>query len=44
MVFAKDWAGTKLRWGLSADTTEKDTLVRLAAKCIDSALTYEPAP
>jgi len=43
-TYLEDWTGTKLRWELTADQTEHDTLLRLAQDCPDSVVTYEPAP
>ncbi|WP_242744344.1 HNH endonuclease family protein [Streptomyces sp. CA-256286] len=39
-----DWTATKLRWGLSADDTERTALLELAEPCTDSVVEYEPAP
>ncbi|MCX2928389.1 HNH endonuclease family protein [Streptomyces sp. NEAU-W12] len=41
--YAAEWAGTKLRWNLTADTAELTALSNLAAACPDQTVTYEPA-
>ncbi|WP_189908764.1 HNH endonuclease family protein [Streptomyces capillispiralis] len=41
--YAAEWAGTKLRWALTADTAELAALSDLAAACPDQTVTYEPA-
>jgi hypothetical protein len=38
-----DWVGTKLRWGLTVDDTERIALKELAGGC-DETVEYEPAP
>ncbi|MFD4955189.1 HNH endonuclease family protein [Streptomyces sp. NPDC058451] len=43
-TYLEDWTTTKLRWALTADQTEHDTLVRRAKECPDSTVTYELAP
>jgi hypothetical protein len=41
--YAAEWTATKLRWNLTADTTELAALNDLAAACPDQQVTYEPA-
>ncbi|MFJ2722423.1 HNH endonuclease family protein [Streptomyces sp. NPDC087437] len=43
-TYLEDWTTVKLRWSLTADQAEHDTLVRLARDCPDSTVTYELAP
>ncbi|MET7316603.1 HNH endonuclease family protein [Streptomyces thermoviolaceus] len=43
-TYLEDWTATKLRWNLTADQNEHDTLARLASQCPDAKVTYEPAP
>ncbi|MFJ8846046.1 HNH endonuclease family protein [Streptomyces cyaneofuscatus] len=43
-IYLEDWTGTKLRWGLSVDDTERTALLELAAPCEDSVVDYEVAP
>lgn len=38
-----EWVVTKLRWDLSVDQAEKDSLLRHSADCPNSELRYEPA-
>ncbi|MFI6209107.1 HNH endonuclease family protein [Streptomyces sp. NPDC051041] len=42
--YAAEWTGTKLRWNLTADTTELAALHQLAAACPNQTVTYQPAP
>jgi hypothetical protein len=42
--YAAEWTATKLRWNLTADTTELNTLHNLAGACPGQTVTYEPAP
>jgi hypothetical protein len=42
--YAAEWTATKLRWNLTADTTELNTLGDLATACPDQTVTYERAP
>ncbi|MFJ6571212.1 HNH endonuclease family protein [Streptomyces sp. NPDC091292] len=42
--YTSEWIGTKLRWGLSADTVEVEALGRLAEGCPGTTVTYEQAP
>ncbi|MCX4618002.1 HNH endonuclease family protein [Streptomyces viridodiastaticus] len=41
--YVVEWVGTKLRWGLSADTRELAALNEEAAGCTGWSVTYEPA-
>ena len=41
-TYLSDWVGTKLRWSLTADQRESDTLRQLAAGCEDTTVQYEP--
>ncbi|WP_343245504.1 HNH endonuclease family protein [Streptomyces sp. VNUA24] len=38
-----EWVATKMRWGLAVDPAEREALLRYAADCPDTTLTYEPA-
>jgi hypothetical protein len=42
--YAAEWAATKLRWNLTADTAELAALHHLAGTCPEQTVTYEPAP
>ncbi|MEV7729115.1 FAD-dependent oxidoreductase [Streptomyces sp. NPDC087917] len=42
--YASEWTATKLRWQLSVDELEKDTLLNIAAGCGGNTVTYTPAP
>jgi len=42
--YIAEWTAVKLRWGLSADETEKTALTRLAEECPDVPLAVAPAP
>jgi hypothetical protein len=42
--YASEWTATKLRWGLTIDTSEQDRLLDLAAGCGGTTVTYTPAP
>ncbi|MFJ4126118.1 HNH endonuclease family protein [[Kitasatospora] papulosa] len=43
--YVGEWVATKLRWQLTADTTEMDALKVLAeGPCEDSVVSYTPAP
>jgi hypothetical protein len=39
-----EWTAVKLRWNLTVDTEERDSLSRLAEACPDAAVAYTPAP
>ncbi|WP_315903769.1 hypothetical protein [Streptomyces rhizosphaerihabitans] len=39
--YAADWVADKLRWQLTADTAERDSLARLAEVCPTAVVTYE---
>ncbi|MEU9900051.1 HNH endonuclease family protein [Streptomyces phaeochromogenes] len=41
--YASEWVGTKLRWGLAADDTERAALRDIALGCPNESVTYEPA-
>ncbi|MFD5749034.1 HNH endonuclease family protein [Streptomyces sp. NPDC127033] len=41
-TYAAQWVSTKLRWGLTADSVEQDTLRDLAAGCGNEPVEYEP--
>ncbi|MFD5786846.1 HNH endonuclease family protein [Streptomyces sp. NPDC127037] len=43
-TYLVDWTATKLRWGLTADEAEQKALLERAEPCVDSVVTYEPAP
>lgn len=43
-TYAADWAATKLRWKLAADTAEKAALNELATVCPDTVVKYDVAP
>lgn len=43
-LYAAEWVGTKLRWGLTADEAELAALHDEAGRCPDQTVTYEPAP
>lgn len=40
--YAAEWAGTELRWNLTAEDTELAALNDLAAACPDQTVTYTP--
>ncbi|MER6998584.1 HNH endonuclease family protein [Streptomyces sp. NPDC000410] len=42
--YASEWIATKLRWGLTADTTEREALRQLAPGCPGYSVSYAPAP
>ncbi|MFB7049629.1 HNH endonuclease family protein [Streptomyces microflavus] len=42
-TYLADCTATKLRWSLSADDTERTTLLELAEPCADSVVQFEPA-
>lgn len=42
-TYVTDWATVKTRWGLTADSREKDTLTRLASSCANEPITVELA-
>jgi hypothetical protein len=42
-TYLSDWIATKLRWNLTTDTTERNTLRDLAVTCADTPVTYTPA-
>ncbi|GGS71681.1 hypothetical protein J2S47_002345 [Streptomyces griseoviridis] len=39
--YVPEWVGTKLRWELTADEAETDTLRDLAGECAGQTVTYE---
>ncbi|MET9110337.1 HNH endonuclease family protein [Streptomyces zhihengii] len=39
-----EWVGTKLRWGLSVDQAEQETLLVFAEACETTVVTYTAAP
>lgn len=39
-----EWTAVKLRWSLTADAAERESLTRLAEACPDTTVTYTPAP
>ncbi|MFF9431997.1 HNH endonuclease family protein [Streptomyces sp. NPDC014746] len=41
--YAAEWTATKLRWNLSVDQAEADTLQALAAECPGAIVEFEPA-
>ncbi|MEU4999301.1 HNH endonuclease family protein [Streptomyces sp. NPDC021622] len=41
--YAAHWAATKLRWNLATDDAERQALQRVAKKCPDTSVIYEPA-
>ncbi|MFG2546378.1 HNH endonuclease family protein [Streptomyces sp. NPDC048594] len=41
--YIAEWVGTKLRWALSADEAEAETLREVATDCPETTVTYEPA-
>ncbi|MGW4855728.1 hypothetical protein ACWEPZ_31360 [Streptomyces sp. NPDC004288] len=41
--YAAEWTATKLRWNLSVDQAEADTLQALAAECPGAVVEFEPA-
>ncbi|OSY38301.1 HNH endonuclease [Streptomyces platensis] len=42
-TYLADWVGTKLRWALTVDRRERDTLRQLAAGCESTDVEYEQA-
>ncbi|EDY44013.1 S-layer domain-containing protein [Streptomyces sp. SPB074] len=42
-TYLEDWTATKLRWGLTADTKERDALAQHAKDCPDAAVEVQPA-
>ncbi|WP_329043544.1 HNH endonuclease family protein (plasmid) [Streptomyces sp. NBC_00178] len=42
-TYGADWTATKLRWGLTADDTERAALLKLAGACPDTTVQFEPA-
>lgn len=42
--YITEWTATKMRWGLTVDTTEQKILTQLATACPDATVTYQPAP
>jgi hypothetical protein len=43
-TYAADWASTKLRWKLTVDRAEQTKLLRVAAGCPSTKVTFTPAP
>lgn len=43
-TYAADWVADKLRWRLTADPAERDTLSRLAEACPTAVVSYEQVP
>ncbi|MEV7571325.1 hypothetical protein [Streptomyces tanashiensis] len=41
--YATEWTATKLRWSLSVDPAEADTLQELAAECPGAIVQFESA-
>lgn len=41
--YTAEWVGTKLRWGLTVDTTEGHALAQVAEGCPATTVTYDPA-
>ncbi|MFF7705594.1 HNH endonuclease family protein [Streptomyces lydicus] len=42
-TYLSDWVGTKLRWSLTVDRRERDTLRQLATSCENTDVEYERA-
>jgi hypothetical protein len=42
--YLSEWIATKLRWGLTADTTEREALTQHAEACPRTTVTYDPTP
>ncbi|MFI2736611.1 HNH endonuclease family protein [Streptomyces sp. NPDC018711] len=42
--YTADWVADKLRWRLTADAAERDTLIRLAEDCPETTVSYEQVP
>ncbi|MDN0199477.1 HNH endonuclease family protein [Streptomyces sp. S.PNR 29] len=42
--YTSEWIATKLRWRLTGDAVELETLTQLAEACPGTTVTYEPAP
>lgn len=40
-TYLSDWVSTKLRWSLTVDHAERDTLRRLAADCESTDVKFE---
>ncbi|WP_405184218.1 HNH endonuclease family protein [Streptomyces albidoflavus] len=43
-TYIAEWVGTKLRWQLAADDTERAALTDIAGGCGQQEVEYEPAP
>ncbi|MET9611029.1 DUF1524 domain-containing protein [Streptomyces sp. NPDC006512] len=43
-TYAATWVGTKLRWDLAVDESERQALLGLAQDCPTTTVVYEPAP
>ncbi|MFD7887245.1 HNH endonuclease family protein [Streptomyces albidoflavus] len=43
-TYIAEWVGTKLRWQLAADDTERAALTDIAEGCGQQGVEYEPAP
>ncbi|WP_416371146.1 HNH endonuclease family protein [Streptomyces sp. MB09-01] len=43
-TYAATWVGTKLRWDLAVDESERQALLGLAEDCPTTTVVYEPAP
>ncbi|WP_328741339.1 HNH endonuclease family protein (plasmid) [Streptomyces erythrochromogenes] len=43
-TYAATWVGTKLRWDLAVDDSERQALLGLAEDCSTTTVVYEPAP
>ncbi|MEW2147755.1 HNH endonuclease family protein [Streptomyces albidoflavus] len=43
-TYIAEWVGTKLRWQLAADDTERAALTDIAEGCGQQEVEYEPAP
>ncbi|QPJ97002.1 HNH endonuclease family protein [Streptomyces clavuligerus] len=42
--YLSEWTATKLRWNLTADTTERTRLIALSTQCTTTKVTWTPAP
>ncbi|WP_310722857.1 hypothetical protein [Streptomyces sp. N2A] len=42
LTYLADWVGTKLRWGLTVDRTERDALRQVVVECPDVPINSEP--
>ncbi|MFG2894809.1 hypothetical protein [Streptomyces sp. NPDC048248] len=40
-AYLSDWVSTKLRWSLTINRLERDTLRRLAASCEDTDVEFD---